>query len=120
MKINPHAIHDYIIQNSKPKLAFDESKDFNAWKKDLRQKFIELFGIDKIKQYACPLNYEIEEEKDCGAYKQLRIVYESEKGFFVPTYLLIPKTGNNKTRLAPAAKRRILPLFQTSPSPPQL
>ena len=96
LQVKPDAIHDYLIKNANPKLKFKEDVDFKTWQNEARKKFIELFGIDKIEPYKCPLNYEIQEEQDFGTYKRLRIVYESEKGFFVPTYLLIPNTGKEK------------------------
>src|SRR4051794_13753178 len=41
----------------------------------------------------CPLDVQVEEEVDCGAYVRRRIRYQAEPGGDVPAYLLIPKAA---------------------------
>lgn len=89
-----------LLSNQKPILSFDETKDFSVWKEQIREKFIELTGINNIQQNACELKVEIESEVQKDGYKQIRFVFESERGSFVPCYLCIPDTGKEKYPLA--------------------
>ncbi len=92
--------HQLLRQNTSPALRYDESKDFGAWRKELKEKFLELVGIPNIEKNACPLNVEIEKEVQKEGYKQIRFTFESEKGAIVPCYLLIPDLGKEKYPLA--------------------
>ena len=89
-----------LLMQQKPALSFDESKDYSAWKNEVKEKFKELTGLNKIAQNACPLNVQVESEEQKEGYKQIRFVFESEKGAFVPCYLLIPDTGKDKYPVA--------------------
>ncbi|HBF86297.1 MAG TPA: hypothetical protein DDW54_01305 [Clostridiales bacterium] len=100
MEIRGEQCHETLMKNTKPLLSFDESKDFGEWKKEIKAKFTELIGIDKIKENACPLTMEIESVEQKDGYTQTRFVFESEKDCFVPCYLLIPDTGKEKYPLA--------------------
>ena len=82
--------HKKIMEKTKQVYAFDENKDLATWKKELKEKFIELSGIADIEQNACPLNFEIEEEVQMEGYKRIRFTIESEIGAIVPCYVLIP------------------------------
>ena len=99
MEIKGELCHQ-LLMKQKPKLSFDESKDYKAWKSKIKEKFIELTGLDKIVKNACPLNIQIESEEQKDGYKQIRFVFESEKGAFVPCYLLIPDMGKEKYPVA--------------------
>ena len=99
MEIKAELCHK-LLMDKKPKLSFDESKDYGVWVKELKNKFFELVGMDKIAENACPLNVQIESEEQKDGYKQIRFVFESEKGAFVPCYLLIPDTGKEKYPVA--------------------
>jgi dienelactone hydrolase len=100
MIVKADKIHDKLISESELKLKFREDVDFLTWQKQVKEKFIELLGIKEIEKNACPLNFEIQEEKDFEKYRRLRIVFESEKGMFIPTYLFIPKTKKKKYPLS--------------------
>ncbi len=89
-----------LLAEQKPSLSFDETRDFKVWKKEIRDKFLELTGINNIQKNACELKLEIEIEEQKDGYKQIRFVFESEKGAFVPCYLLIPDTGKEKYPVA--------------------
>lgn len=100
MKVNGDLCHDMIIEKTKPILSFDENKDLATQKEALRNKFIELSGIDLISQNACPNNLDIESEEKKDGYTITRFTFESEKGAIVPCYLLIPDTGKKKYPVA--------------------
>ncbi|MBE5743401.1 MAG: hypothetical protein E7358_01625 [Clostridiales bacterium] len=97
MEINGDLCHELLIKNRKRKLAFNLDNDYIKWKVEVRKKFIELVGIENIKENACPIKVEIEEEVDLDGYKRIRFVFESEVGSFVPCYLLVP-SGEVKKR----------------------
>lgn len=99
MEIKGELCHQ-LLMKEKPILSFDERKDYATWKTAIKEKFIELSGLDKIAKNACPLNVQIESEEQKDGYKQIRFVFESEKGAFVPCYLLIPDTGKEKYPVA--------------------
>lgn len=88
--------HDKLVENTKQALGFDETRDYQEWKKEIKAKFYELLGFAQIEKNACPLNIEIESETQKDGYKQIRFTFESEKNSFVPCYLLIPDTKKEK------------------------
>ncbi len=92
--------HQLLRQNTTPALRFDESKDYAAWREEVKAKLFELTGMYNIEKNACPLSVEIEKEEQKEGYKQIRFTFESEKGAIVPCYLLIPDTGKEKYPLA--------------------
>ena len=99
MEIKGELCHQ-LLMSEKPQLSFERSKDYTAWKAEIKNKFIELVGLNKIEKNACPLNVQIESEEQKDGYTQIRFVFESEKGAFVPCYLLIPDTGKEKYPVA--------------------
>lgn len=93
--------HRLIRDKKQHKLKFDENKDYATWRNQVKDKFFELIGIENIKANACPLNMEIEEDVIKDGYRQIRFVFESEVGSFVPCYLLIPTNlGGKKVPVA--------------------
>lgn len=65
--------------------------DWLRRKQGTRQAIEAIFGSLPGDDKRCPLDMQIEEEVDRGAYLQRRITYASEPGGRVPAYLLIPK-----------------------------
>jgi len=94
-RIDNDAIHETLLK-TKPKLAYSESNDYAAWKAAVKAKYIELLALDKIAQNACDIKVEIEETFETEEYIRYRYVFESEKGCFVPCYLLLPKAKKEK------------------------
>ena len=99
LDIKGELCHQLLMQE-KPKLSYNASKDYTVWKTEIRERFIELSGLKNIAKNACPLNVQIESEEQKEGYKQIRFVFESEKGAFVPCYLLIPDTNKEKYPVA--------------------
>ena len=100
MDINGLFCHDKLTRDMKPKLTYSDKRDFLSWKSEVKEKLIELLGLDVIAENACPLQMEIIEEEQKGGYKQIRFEFESEQGAVVPCYLLIPDTGKEKYPVA--------------------
>ena len=100
MKIYGDLCHEKLLKKARQRLAFDESKAYGEWKEQIREKFLQLFGMDKFSENTCPLNVQIEKEEQKTGYRQIRFVFESEQGAFVPCYLLIPDLGKEKYPVA--------------------
>ena len=96
ININGDACHDGLMANFKQELAFNENKPLEEQRQLLNAMFRELTGYNTIALNACKQNYIIESEEDKEGYKLIRFVFESEKDFYVPCYLLIPDTGKEK------------------------
>lgn len=94
-KINNDVIHEELLKGT-PLLKYGEKNDYAAWKEQVRQKFVELLGLDVIAANACEIKVEIEECVEKEEYVRYRYVFESEKGCLVPCYLLIPRGPQKK------------------------
>lgn len=64
--------------------------------KQIKEKFIELTGLDEIAKNDCPLNLQIESKEQKDGYTRIRFTFDSEVGERVPCYLLIPNTNKDK------------------------
>ena len=93
--INNDIIHENLLRRE-PVLRFDENADFNAWREQVREKYMEILCLDEIASNACEIKVEIEEEVKKDGYTRYRYTFESERGCTVPCYLLIPDTGKEK------------------------
>ncbi len=98
--INVDLCHEILLDNVKPQLAFSEDNNFPTWKKQVKEKLTQLLGLEKIRENACDANLQIESDEDEGEYRRIRFSFESEKGAFVPCYLLTPKTKKEKYPVA--------------------
>ena len=91
MEINGLLCHDRVTANTKPKLSFDESRNYPEWREEIKEKLIELLGLDVIAENAVSdPKMEIVEEEQKDGYKQIRFEFESENGSVVPCYILVP------------------------------
>ncbi len=99
-KIDGKYLRDKLAKEYEPLLSYDESADYDEWKKAVREKYISLLGLDLIARNACPLNVEIEKVEKKDGYTQTRFLFESEHGSVVPCYLLVPDTGKKKYPVA--------------------
>lgn len=100
MLFNPDACHDNKTKNLTPALGFNESRDFNAWKKEVREKLIDLAGIHEIEKNDCPLALNIIAEEQKDGYKQIQFSFTSETACEVPAYILIPDGDKKKYPVA--------------------
>ena len=103
MKVDGNVCHDLLRDSmvGKQKLGYNnKTTDFATWKAQVKDKFIDLFGIDAIAENDCPLNFEIETEVQKDGYKQIRYTIETEKGSICPVYILIPNNIKGKLPVA--------------------
>ncbi len=98
--VNGDLCHELLLKSVKQELAFDEKKDYESWRKEIREKFITLTGLDLIPPNACEPNMRIVERVKKDGYERIRFEFESEIGATVPCYLLIPDTGKDKYPVA--------------------
>ena len=107
MKVN-HGdyCHELLAKNTRAKLHYDVQTDYKKWTENVREKFIELFGLDKIKQNASELNLKIDSVKDYGDYTLTEFCFDSELGATVPCYLLVPNSGKEKYEAGDKKYRR--------------
>ena len=94
-EINNDLLHEALMRR-KPLLAFDENANYDEWKAQIKAKYLELLGMEEIAQNACELKVEVEEVVKQDGYTRYRYVFETEKGNYLPCYLLIPDTGKEK------------------------
>lgn len=79
--------------NKKPKMAFDETKDFATQQKAIKKKLLELLGHSPKK---VPLNPKIEYTENHGAYTEYRIAFDVEKDVQAICLLCVPNDGKEK------------------------
>ena len=96
-RVDADLCHDTIIRNLTPELSYNPKNDYNEWKKQIKDKFYELTGLNRIaKNATTDFNVKIEKEEDKGDYRQIRFYFDSEIGETVPCYILIPKGEKKK------------------------
>ena len=100
MEINGTKCHETLRRTTKPLLAFQNGCDFDAWRGALKEKFMELTGLNVIAENACAPSLTIESDERKQGYRQIRFVFYSEVDEAVPCYLLIPDTGKETYPLA--------------------
>ncbi len=96
MKPNGILCHDILTENMKPVLEYNEKNNYAEWKKTLREKFVEVSGLDVIEKNACEPCLEIEKEEQMDGYRRIRFSFYSEVGAVVTCYLLLPDLGKEK------------------------
>ena len=57
--INVDLNHDELFANSKPLLAFSKSNDYQSWKEQIREKYIELLGLKEIENNALTILFNV-------------------------------------------------------------
>ena len=98
--INADLCHELLLKKEKQELAFSENCDYTEWKKKVKEKFTELFGLNIIAKNTCPLDLSIEWKEDKGDYELIRFTFQSEIGETVPCYLCVPKRDKKKYPVA--------------------
>ncbi len=85
----PHKISHKKLCDTPRLMMYDGEKDFSLWQNDALDKLKELIGLDNFEK--CDDLFEIEYEKERELFREIRFSFQSEEGYFVPGYLLIPK-----------------------------
>ena len=91
VEFSPDLHHEYLLENIEKPLAFDANKDYDSWRKQVKEKLTELLG-DAPKEKV-PLNIRVEWECEHPDYTERRFVFDTEPFTTVPCHLLIPKNA---------------------------
>lgn len=78
----------HLAAQTVPSMRYDGKKTYDEWKTEAREKLSELLGLPFA---PCEDSFEILSEKNCNGYRQIDFHFQSEKDYFVPCSLLIPK-----------------------------
>lgn len=90
---NPHTHSMELFKKITPSMRFDGG-DFEKWQSEARAKLNELLGLPYQK---CDDDFTIEYEEQKEGYREIRFVFQSEEGYYVPCHLLIPdKSAKNR------------------------
>ncbi len=82
------------LEALKPEMAFEpEKEELREWQQRAGEKLTELLGLPYKK---CDSLFSAEYEEDHGDFKEIRFVFQSEEGEFVPCHLWIPKKSEYK------------------------
>ncbi len=83
---SPDRCHERLLERE-PLLRYNDSRDFDAWRAEVKAKLVELLGDTPER---VPLNVRIEWISDAPGYKEYRFIYDTEPETSVPAHLLIP------------------------------
>lgn len=92
--------HEILVTETKPALSFEEGCDYGTFRAALKEKLVELIGLDRIAANVCPLHIDFEETVECDGYSRIRFTFDSERGATVPAYLLLPSGREKPVPLA--------------------
>ncbi len=88
---NPEKVISELVSEIVPEYRYDGSEDFKSWQMRARAKLSELLGLQYMRK--CDTDFKTEYEEDCGEYTKTRFSFQSEKGYYVPGYVLTPKNA---------------------------
>ncbi len=87
--------YDYakeLVQQVNPTCSY-KGENYDAWKKDAREKLYNLLGMDKFSAVALETEIEFTEKRENST--EIRFTFQSEKGYRVPCHLLLPDGVEN-------------------------
>lgn len=85
---SPRLHNQTILKQTVPALRYAPGCDFVKWAEKARAKLRELLGLPFL---PCDDAFEIEARAEYPAYSEVRFIFQSEAGYFVPCHLLLPK-----------------------------
>ena len=79
MKVDGLKCHDTLVTKLKQRFSYGTNPDYKAWKQSVKEKFIELIGLEEVKtnQAADPC-FEIEAVVKKDGYTRTRFTFYSE------------------------------------------
>ncbi len=91
---NPISYHIKQSEKIIPSVSFDPGKDFSLQKTALSQKLKELLNMPE-KQTSPKAIIQHTDNSD-ERFDEIRFIFESEPGFFIPAHMLLPKNFSGK------------------------
>ncbi|MBP9988214.1 MAG: prolyl oligopeptidase family serine peptidase [Ruminococcus sp.] len=83
-----------ILHNIPISMEYKKNEDFSQWQSSARKKLSELLGMDKFTE--CDLSVEEEFRKEFDDHTEIKFYFQSEKDYWVPCVLAIPKKTEYK------------------------
>ena len=84
---NSKVYFKYLIQATKPEMAYDEDIPLDEWQKKARVQLEKLLGLPLI---SCEADFTVLKKTSKTGYTQMDFEFQSEPGYFVPCSFLIP------------------------------
>ena len=80
--------HESYMKEHRPILAYDENRDYESWRSQVKEKLAESLGDMPERTEA---NFKIEWEKEYDTFVEYRFVFCSEACVEIPCHLWVPK-----------------------------
>lgn len=97
MKVDGLKCHDTLVTKLKQRLSYGTNPDYKAWKQSVKEKFIELIGLEEVKaNEAADPCFEIEAVVKKDGYTRTRFTFYSEVDAVVSCYILVPDNLKEK------------------------
>jgi hypothetical protein len=90
LNMTPYENIKKLLYATKPSMKWDGKEPVEEWQKRSREKLAELIGLGHM--IKAEKSVEIEYDKSCEDFREIRLRFQSEPGYFVPCHLLIPNT----------------------------
>ena len=79
-----------------PILGYDEKNAFEQWKCEVKEKLVELLGLPFEK---CDSKFTVTEQTELCGYTRIKFTVQTEEGYYVPCYFLVPDVKGKKLPL---------------------
>lgn len=86
--VHPKSIEQNRLVQQTPRYKYDGSLPFQQWQSQGKEKLAELLGLHNIEK--CTPCFAIEYETQENDIREIRFVFQSEEGYFVPCHLVYP------------------------------
>lgn len=83
-----------IIRKTEPIMSYNGQISIEEWSEMAREKLAELLGLNHFNK--CPDSFQMEYEDDTKDFHEIRFVFQSEDGYFVPCHFCIPHGAMGK------------------------
>lgn len=90
-KHNPETVILQRMREIVPACRYDGTSAFTEWQTNARQTLWTLLGLDNMQ--SCDPQMTIVSQTEKESYTQIRFSFQSEPGYEVPGYVLLPRTG---------------------------
>ena len=86
--VNSHEYEVQVLKKTEPLMRWDGKQPIAQWKEQAREKLMQLLGLPLER---CDADLDVEEETEKDTYREIRFTVQTEPGYRVPCYLLVPK-----------------------------
>ena len=90
---NSHQQELNYVKSHAPLLRYVDGCDFGEWRNSVKEKLIELLGLPLE---PCDPMLEVEHTEKRDGYTEYKFTVQTEPGYFVPCYLLVPDLNKAK------------------------